>query len=227
MFSISVRADFQAAARGLSALERKQLPFATATALTSLAKLAQAAEKKALPQIFDRPTPFTVNSIGVKGARKASLVATVFVKDIAAAYLAPFEFGGPHKLIGSGRTWLNPKDKALLNQYGNFSKSAIDRLKARPDVFVGTVHTRNGEQIGGVWQRPAPTKIINTPGKRGTKLRGANKTGHLKLLVRFGDAMPVKQHLNFGKRSEATVKANAAAEFAKALAKALATAKQK
>lgn len=227
MFSISVRADFQAAVRGLGALEKKQAPFATALALTSLAKLAQAAEKKALPHIFDRPTPFTVNSIGMKGARKSSLEATVFVKDIAAAYLAPFEFGGPHKLIGSGRTWLNPKDKALLNQYGNFSKTALDRLKARPDIFVGTVHTRNGEQIGGVWQRPAPTKIIQTPGKRVTKLRGANKTGHLKLIIRFGDAQPVKQHLDFGSRAHAVVKANAAAEFAKALAKALATAKLK
>lgn len=227
MLSISVRADFQAAARGLSALEKKQVPFATAMALTSLAKIAQAAEKKALPQVFDRPTPFTVNSIGVKGARKSSLEATVFVKDIAAAYLAPFEFGGPHKLIGSGRTWLNPKDKALLNQYGNFSKTALDRLKARPDIFVGTIHTRSGEQIGGVWQRPAPTKVIQTPGKRAAKVRGANKTGHLKLLIRFGDAQPVKQHLNFGSRAQAVVKANAAAEFAKALAKALATAKRK
>lgn len=227
MLRISVRADMQAAARGLSALEQKQVPFATALALTSLAKIAQQAEKKALPQVFDRPTPFTVNSIAVKGARKSNLEATVFVKDIAAAYLAPFEFGGPHKLIGSGKTWLNPKDKALLNQYGNFSKSALDRLKARPDIFVGTIHTRTGEQIGGVWQRPAPTKVIQTPGKRATKVRGANKTSHLKLLIRFGDAEPVKQHLEFGSRAEAVVKANAAAEFAKALAKALATAKRK
>jgi hypothetical protein len=227
VFSISVRGDFQAAARSLTGLEKKQVPFATATALTSLAKIAQAAEKKALPHVFDRPTPFTVNSIGVKGARKSTLEATVFVKDIAAAYLAPFEFGGPHKLIGSGKTWLNPKDRALLNQYGNLSKSALDRLKARPDVFVGTITTRSGEHIGGVWQRPAPTKVVQTPGGRATKVRGANKTGHLKLLIRFGDAQPVRQHLDFGTRAEAVVKANVAAEFAKALAKALATAKRR
>lgn len=149
------------------------------------------------------------------------------MKDIAAAYLAPFEFGGPHKLIGAGKTWLNPKDRGLLNQYGNLSKTALDRLKSRPDIFVGTIHTRSGEQIGGVWQRPAPTKVVQTPGKRTAKVRGANKTGHLKLLVRFGDAQPVKQHLEFGSRAEAVVKANAGAEFAKALAKAMATAKRK
>ena len=227
MITISVRAEIQAAMRNLSDLEKKQVPFATATMLTALARLAQTAEKQALPKVFDRPTPFTVNSVAVKGARKSSLEAKVFVKDIAAAYLAPFEFGGMHKLVGAGRTWLNPKDRGLLNQYGNFSKSALDRLKARPDVFVGTVHTRSGEAIGGVWQRPAPTKVIQTPGKRATKLRGANKTGHLKLLVRFGDAQPVKQHLEFGMRAESVVKANAGAEFAKALAKAVATAKRK
>ncbi|TAM50216.1 MAG: hypothetical protein EPN57_20565 [Paraburkholderia sp.] len=236
MFSISVRADFQAAARGLNALEKKQLPFATATALTSLAKLAQAAEKKALPQIFDRPTPFTINSIGVKGARKASLVAIVFVKDIAAAYLAPFEFGGPHKLIGSGRTWLNPKNMALLNQYGNFDKSALKRLAAKPDVFIGSVTFRkSGQTVSGLWQRPQVGQRTWVRGRNrrtyGTKgntqnVVGGIRTG-LRLLVRFGDAQPVRQHLDFGARAEAVVKANVNAEFAKALARAIATAKRK
>ncbi|MFP3428751.1 hypothetical protein SB781_03275 [Paraburkholderia sp. SIMBA_061] len=178
-----------------------------------------------MPEVFDRPTPFTINSVAVKGARKTDLEARVFIKDIAAAYLEPYEFGGNHKLIGRGKTWLNPKDRTLLNQYGNFSKSALQRLESRPDVFVGTIKTKSGDSIGGVWQRPQNAKVIKRTGKRGVAIRGVNTTGHLKLLVRFGDALPVKRHLEFGDRALESVDANFDGEFEKAMAKALATAK--
>ncbi|RQR00009.1 hypothetical protein DF025_36735, partial [Burkholderia stagnalis] len=126
-FAISVDADVRALTKSLTRLQKDQLPFAISQALTATAKLAQGAEKAALPEVFDRPTPFTINSVAVKGARKSDLEARVFVKDIAAAYLEPYEFGGDHKLIGRGKTWLNPKDKTLLNQYGNFSRNALQR----------------------------------------------------------------------------------------------------
>ncbi|WP_250865657.1 hypothetical protein [Caballeronia sp. INSB1] len=223
---ISVQSDLDALTRKLNDFERKQLPFATALALTAVAKSVQAVEKGAIRQVFDRPTPFTVNSVGVKAARKNNLEAVVFVKDIAAAYLAPYEFGGTHKLIGSGKTWLNPKDRALLNQYGNLSKSTLKRLEGRPDIFVGSIKTNSGESIGGVWQRPTDVKAVKTAGKRGVALRGVNKSGHLKLLVRFGDAMPVRQHLNFEMRARVVINAGFRREFAAAFAQALATARR-
>ena len=223
---ISVSADLRSLTRALNDLEKKQLPFATATALTAVAKRVQAAEKAAMPKVFDRPTPFTVNSIGVKAARKSNLEALVFVKDIAAAYLMPYEFGGPHKLIGSGKTWLNPKDMALLNQYGNFSKAALKRLEERSDIFVGSIKTKSGQSIGGVWQRPAAVQAVKRSGKRGVALRGVNKTGHLKLLIRFGDAQPVKQHLDFRARAQAVASQTFKAEFTIAMAQALKTARR-
>ncbi|MBR8221292.1 hypothetical protein [Burkholderia ambifaria] len=224
-FGISVSSDLKALTKSLSQLEKQQLPFAISQALTATARIAQNAEKAALPEVFDRPTPFTINSVAVKGARKSDLEARVFVKDIAAAYLEPYEFGGDHKLIGQGKTWLNPKDKALLNQYGNFSRNALQRLEARPDVFVGTVKTKGGESVGGVWQRPTNVKVIKRSGKRGVALRGVNKSDHLKLLIRFGDATPVKRHLEFGERAFEVVDANFDREFKKAMARAIATAK--
>ncbi|WP_175725155.1 hypothetical protein [Burkholderia ambifaria] len=224
-FGISVSSDLKALTKSLSQLEKQQLPFAISQALTATARIAQNAEKAALPEVFDRPTPFTINSVAVKGARKSDLEARVFVKDIAAAYLEPYEFGGDHKLIGQGKTWLNPKDKALLNQYGNFSRNALQRLEARPDVFVGTVKTKGGESVGGVWQRPTNVKVIKRSGKRGVALRGVNKSDHLKLLIRFGDATPVKRHLEFGERAFEVVDANFDREFEKAMARAIATAK--
>lgn len=222
-FTISVASNIAAVSRALSDVERKQLPFAIAQTITAVARLAAKAEKDAMPKIFDRPTPFTVNSVAVKGATKSNPEAIVYIKDIAASYLAPYEFGGTHKLIGSGRTWLNPKDRSLLNKYGNLSTTTLNRLKGRPDIFVGTIKTRSGESIGGVWQRPAPTKVVRTPGMKTKSLRGQNQSGHLKLLIRFGDAKPVRQHLEFGSRAQAVVQRAFAVEFGKALAKAVAT----
>jgi hypothetical protein len=92
-------------------------------------------------------------------------------------------------------------------------------------VFVGTIKTKSGESIGGVWQRPTNVKAIKRSGKRGVALRGINKTDHLKLLVRFGDAQPVKRHLEFGERAFEVVDEHFAREFDKAMARAMATAK--
>ena len=76
---------------------RKQIPFATAQALTSVARKIEAAEN-AFKRHLENPTPFTVNSVKSFGARKGNLRAKVFVMDTAASYLEPFEFGGQHKL---------------------------------------------------------------------------------------------------------------------------------
>src|SRR5260363_388069 len=117
--TLSIQADVARVQRSLSALAEKQLPFAAAQACTTLAQQVQAEERKALVSVFDRPTPFTVNSVGVKAARK----------------------------------------------------------------------TKRGERMGGVWQRPY---LRPNPKRRGRSKvpAGSNTTGRLKLLVRFGDALP-------------------------------------
>lgn len=45
--------------------------------MTALAKLAQQAEKKAMPEVFENPTPFTVNSVAVPAAKRAMPIARV------------------------------------------------------------------------------------------------------------------------------------------------------
>lgn len=230
MLNVSVSTSAKDVQRSLDALARKQLPFATAKALTAVAKRVQADEQKAMKGVLDRPTPFTVNAVAVKGARKSDLQAVVYVRDIAAKYLEPFEFGGDHKLIGKGITWLNPKNGLPLNQYGNLTKSMLARLKGRSDVFVGKVKTKNGEVISGVWQRPyirANQKVRGVSRRNGLVNHTTNTTGRLKLLMRFGDEMPVKQHLNYRVRAKQTINAIFDAELSKAMTEALATAKLK
>lgn len=88
--------------------------------------------------------------MGSSGARKNNLRAKVYVRDIAAEYLEPFEFGGEHKL--NSRALLNPKN-IKLNKYGNMPRNKLSQLKAKPNVFVGEV---NG--VDAVWQRRKPMK---------------------------------------------------------------------
>lgn len=224
MLDINVRSDFGRLARTLNDLGRRQLPFATAQALTGIAKQVRVAEQTGMRRKLDRPMPFTLNSVGVKAARKSDLTATVYMRDIAASYLEPFEFGGKHKLIGSGRTWLNPKNGLQLNQYGNLSRNKLKQLKARPDIFVGKVKTKSGEVIDGVWQRPhiKPGQAVRRTGRTGIQ---ANTSGHLKLLLRFGDAIEVRQNLGYRDRAKAVVAARSAAEWQRALAAAMRTAR--
>jgi len=200
---------------------KKQVPFATAQALTSVARQIAAAEKTAFQRKLETPTPFTVNSVGSVGARRDSLTAKVFVRDIAAGYLEPFEFGGVHKL--NGQALLNPKD-IKLNKYGNLTRNKLSQLKAKPDVFIGDI-----DGINGVWQRVKEKK-----GKKGKKRqkRSANGTRRAretnpmpKLLIRFGDALPVKPTLGYMDRAEKMAAVLMPAALSNAIDQALRTAK--
>ncbi|HCR5063836.1 TPA: hypothetical protein ONC11_004143 [Enterobacter asburiae] len=200
---------------------QKQIPFATAQALTSTARKIQAAEKTALSRKLENPTPFTVNAVGSVGARRDNLVAKVFVRDIAASYLEPFEFGGDHKL--NSQALLNPKN-IKLNKYGNLTRNKMAQLKAKPDVFVGEI-----DGVNGVWQRKKATK-----GKKNAKRRKRSQNGTRqprqkqtapKLLVRFGDALPVKPVLGYMDRAQAMAANLMQTELSRAMAAAMASAR--
>jgi hypothetical protein len=221
MIAISARSNLNDLTRSLDAFARKQVPFAMAQAVNATAARVQAEEIENIKQTFKSPTPFTQKSIGLRKANKANPVATVFVKDIAAKYLLPYETGGAHML--NSKALLNPKGVSL-NGYGQLSRGMLAKLKARPDVFIGKVKTKDGQEIDGVWQRPFIRKDQKIRGKSKVP-RGANTTGKLKLLIRFGDALPVTKQLNYGKNARAIVGKYLARDFDAALKAAMATAK--
>jgi len=219
LFNISVRSIIKEISRKLSGVATKQLKYATALALTELGKEVQADETDNIAHTFKKPKAFTKNAVGMRGARKDDLTAIVFVKPIAARYLLPYEEGGDHVL--PGRALLNPKD-IKLNANGQLPRGILARLKARPDIFIGPVQTKTGP-VNGVWQRiPAAKKGAQT---RRRAAAGMNTAAHLKLLIRFGDAIPVTKQLKYRSRAAALVARRFNAVFAKSLGKALSTAK--
>ena len=203
----------------------RQLPFAVAGAINDVAFKVQRAERDAMSAVFKHPRPFTAKSVFVEKATRASLAATIYVRPEVAKYLLPFEIGGSHVLPGTGLVALDPVG-ARLDQYGQLPRLSTQQLSGRPDIFVGPVQTKSGV-ISGFWQRVQINRQGNARRKR---LKGGTiyspEHGALRLLIRFGDALPVHQHLDFQKRADAVVTTGLDAALARAISAALASAKR-
>ncbi|MDW7785040.1 hypothetical protein [Morganella morganii] len=200
---------------------RKQIPFATAQAMTAVVRKIEDAQKVAMQRNLENPTPFTVKSVKSRGARKSDLKAKVFVMNTAAAYLEPFETGGVHKLNGSAL--LNPKD-IKLNKYGNLPRNKLSSLKSKENTFIGDIGG-----VNGVWQRKKAKK-----GKKGRKRlqrspngtrRDRKKQPMPKLLIRFGDALPVEPVLGYQDRAMKMTQSLLPQEINRAIAEAIRTAR--
>ena len=207
MPAVSISTTIASATRSLDAQARKQVPFATARALTALAFKAQAAERTAILGLFAHPRPFTQRATLVDKATKGHLVATVRIRPEAVPYIAPYEFGGLHNVPGRGINLLEPVG-IRLDQYGQV-RGKPRSIGDRANVFVGTVQTKVGP-VWGFWQR----------------LKGKKGGPHLRLLLRAEAATSVHGHLHFIDRAIAIVRVNAAAVFGAELSKALQSTKK-
>lgn len=101
---LDIRHDLARLGVTLDDAMKRQLPFATALALTRSAYKARDDLKAAMQAAFDRPRPFTLNSTRVEGATKARLEANIHFRDFApkgvqaGKYLRPQIQGGPRRL---------------------------------------------------------------------------------------------------------------------------------
>ncbi len=229
MIAINISADIKKLTKGLSDLAQKQIPYASAQAVNGLAKKVQALEKNVIKTVFPTATPFTINSVFKTSAVKSNPTATIGLKSIAAQYMKPFETGGPHNL-GTKKGLLTPILQGV-NQYGNLPRNTMATLTSRADVFVGPVK-RKGKTVNGVWQRTTDASKVsilerNAKKKRfmRARMRKANETGGLKLLIRFSDPQEVRQHLYWQQSAQRRIKIWWRREFDAAMKKALATAR--
>lgn len=183
----------------------KQARFATAVALTQTAKDAQAAVTQALPQIFEAPTPFTQKSIAITPARKDSLVAWVFAKDIQAKYLATQEVGGQQ--TPAPRAPLTVPVNIRRTQYGGIGRGGIKRELRKPGTFT----------VGQGDRSNLPPGIY----RRG---RG-KRAGRPVLLVALEQVTRYKPRFRFKARVLTIARQRFAQNFRTALTRALATAR--
>lgn len=216
MMRYSVTSNIREFERGVRDIDKRQIPFATALALTRTAQGGQGQVKRLLPRLLDRPTRFTERGVAIQRATKRNLVAAVFFKDIQAEYM--------HWQVDGGTRY--PARRAIpvpvgvrLNKYGNMPRRKIAQLLARSDTFTGTV-----KGIAGIWQR----------GKRGKRRRGGTGTkgntqnrvgnvrvGSVKLLVAFEPQARYRKRFPFYRIVERHVQRSFDHEFEKAFREAV------
>jgi len=188
MIKISVRGDIRVAIERLSLAER-QVPYATARALTKTAKAVQLELEKEIKQVFDRPTPFTERALYTNPATKARLVAEVGIKDWAAKgnaavkYLFAEVHGGGRSEKGFEKLLQNrgllpagwyaiPGKNVPVDAYGNISRSLILKILSQVGAMrdpgqnekVATKRKRNKKQRLGRFFAVAPRQGRMTPG---------------------------------------------------------------
>lgn len=130
----------------------KQKRVAMAKALTFAAQDTQKEMRNRLPRVFDRPTPFTLNSLRIESANVNKLSAAVFFKDISGReqhYLVPQVEGGFRPQKGLERRlrrigpagllpgeYLVPAAGAELDSYGNVKRQQIVRILSQLKAFT-------------------------------------------------------------------------------------------
>ena len=153
-----LKPDTKALSEGFTDLEKKQVPFATALAMTRTVQFAQQGIQKAMPALFDRPTPYTVSSLRIITAKKTDNPprALVYIQDEApkgtpaVRYLFAEVEGGERNetrferaLRFAGKLPLGmsavpgqgaPKD-AFGNVRNGFHSSVLSMLQASTDPF--------------------------------------------------------------------------------------------
>lgn len=168
MLVFSVKGDIREVEAHLSGLGKRQVPFATALALTRTAKFAQGKIAEEIKRSFDRPKPYTLNATKVIPATKQRLIAEVKIKDEAVKSTPPVKwlaaeiYGGRRRLKAFEMLLVRqgvmppgmvavPTRAAPQDQYGNIEPSEINRmlsdLQARRDPLQNTTRDSRRRRV--------------------------------------------------------------------------------
>src|SRR5690606_35449046 len=142
----------------LDRLEREQLPFAAALALTRTAQATSAGLRTEMQRVFDRSTRATLNSLFSEPAPKGKMGARVWINDgngrsrvgearAAIRWLEPQVYGGPRGMKGVEKIlqrrgvlgacqFVVPGEAAPLDQHGNIKRGQLNRILSE----IGRAH---------------------------------------------------------------------------------------
>lgn len=245
---INVRSNVDDVLRGIREVREDQIPFATARALTQTASSLKAQLEATMPRVFDRPTPFTLNSVYFKPATKASLTAQVGLKDFipkgtpASVYLQAQIHGGSRTqkkmesalvqnagVLGSREFWV-PGQKAAIDPYGNQLRGeitqALSALRSFSEQGYSANRTRQSQDRRGSGLRQIFVSRGDRHLPRGiferVNVGGARRVQPLAI---FAKAANYKQRFDFYGISRSFVASKFTNTFAESFAQAMATAK--
>lgn len=225
----------------LDRLEREQLPFAAALALTTTAQDVKKALVDEMKTVFDRPTRFTLNSLFVEPATKDNMKARVWMKDTAQEsggrpatdWLAPQVFGGKRDQKASEKRlsdrgvlpvgqYIVPARGLKLDAYGNISRGTMNKivsgLGAQFDKYANSTASRRS---AGNLKRYFVMKKGNRPIGIGERT-GKGKQG-MRMVVAFASRPQYSKRFDFFQLAERVAEDRLPIRFELAIARALAT----
>lgn len=228
----------------LGEVNRRQLPFAIQTGLNALAERIRRGERDVMRQRFDRPTPYTLDSLYIRYATKSRLAAEVRIKD-EAFKAAPAALWLNSEIVGGGRNkkrsermlankglgrYWTPASGAVLDGYGNVGRGFIIKmltaLKAHSEV--GYVANRSKSKRS---QRKARNFDIFIGSPNGEpagvwqRVSGGFGAGLKPLMWIHHEAPQYRVRFPFEKVAANIYRAHAPTEFERAVRHALATAR--
>jgi len=132
---ITVNIDADGALR-LLGNANKQIRRSLEIAIDKTADLTRDAIKAYMPKVFDRPTPYTLNSLKVEHTKNHNLTAAVWFKEpdrMGEHYLVPQVEGGKRKLKGferalGGNPFVPSSRNQKLDRYGNLPYGLIVQM---------------------------------------------------------------------------------------------------
>lgn len=205
----SVKGSMKPLIKGLSRLERKQIPFATAMAINSTLFDIRKAEMAQTHKKLDRPTNATVKGFRVKKATKQTQSGEVFIPDHIWAYMKYQVEGG----VRVKRTGVPYQKNAKLNKFGNIPARKKGLIKNKHQ-FVATI---NG--ITGVWQRGHVSK------KGKFSSAGKSRATNVKLMVAYESNTNYSKRFPFYKIADGVAKSKFGKNFKREMARAMRSAR--
>ena len=151
---IDIRDNIKEVTRGLSSMQKKQIPFATMLALNDTAFALHKTYKKQTLQKFDSPTTFTQKGFRYDKAKKTNLVAVVYVDETREDYMKLEIQGGVRTPKHTAIVTPNKKNSTDIDKYasGNITKGAYNKLKKnKAKYFFGKPKGNQGTE--GIWER--------------------------------------------------------------------------
>lgn len=187
MIGVNVSSDIKNVIKRLNDLEKKQVPFATALALTNVGKQIKQEERNEMERVFDRPTAYTLNSLYLKKATKRDLTVRVLLKDrvnrgnAANTYLNPQIYTGQRRLKGFEKLlqargvlpegyYAVPAKRTKLDRHGNIATRMLTQIikatKPRSESSTGRrtqlrfiVLDEKPGQAGGIFAMTADQRL--------------------------------------------------------------------
>lgn len=223
----------------LTEIEQRQIPFATALALTETAKLIKSSIEDEMRAVFDRPTPFTMNALRLIPATKQKLEARVWIKDEAdgaapaTRWLTPEVYGGPRNkkrsesllrargILPEGK-FIVPGKGMKLDNYGNIGRGQLQKilsgLRAQGDRLQNSTDSRRsvGNRSRYFVMRKGREAI-------GIAERVGTRRGDIQMVLAFVSKPGYAKTLDFFEIGDRVADRELASQFEKAFDRALST----